>query len=166
MIQKDFLWQVFSSIFSDVHIDCSFDQPADVFPSQGETLRLDVGKWWKHFIFLPKKLVFLKTIPWTRRVQLWRGSRKVFEKRPLFHRWMAKKTWFFSKKTLITMFRWKRKILFRQPRRNFSSKRPKRFCSLSWKDGKQYFSEKLSFWNYSYVREECSFDVRAEIFST
>ena len=50
---------------------------------------------------------------------------------------------FFSGKYSFKMVRWKRKILFWQPRRNFSSKRPKRFCSLSWKDGKQYFSGKI-----------------------
>ena len=50
---------------------------------------------------------------------------------------------FFSGKYSFKMFRWKRKKLFLQPRRNFSSERPKRFCSLSWKDGKQYFSGKI-----------------------
>ena len=50
---------------------------------------------------------------------------------------------FFSVKYSFKMFRWKRKILFWQPCRNFSSERPKRFCSLSWKDGKQYFSGKI-----------------------
>ena len=81
----------------------------------------------KSFIFLPKKIVFIKSLPWTRRLQLWRASRKNFDKRPHFYRWMAKKRFFFQKK-LMTMFRWTCKKLFWQPSWNFSAKRGKLFA--------------------------------------
>ena len=67
---------------------------------------------------------------WTEGHKLIAECRKQYEK-------------FFSGKYSFKMFRWKRKILFWQPHRNFSSERPKRFCSLSWMDGKQYFSGKI-----------------------
>ena len=67
----------------------------------------------------------------------------------------------------IKMFRWTRKILFWQHRRNFSEKKEETFLLTVLKGWKTVIIWKIfTSWKYSHVHKGCSFEVPTEIFST
>ena len=129
----------FSSKCFYEHVEYSFDNLGETFWMKG---RKNISQCPKMIQFFQKN--FLEIILWTRRMRFWHLSRKLLNRRPQLYCWMSKTIRkFLSRIYSIKMFRLTRRILFWLHRRNFSTKKPKRFCSLSWKDANKNFSGKI-----------------------
>ena len=149
--KKRFLWKNSSSncLFkkkqdsskcSYGHVEYSFENFGEIFWIKGRKIVSQCPKLIQNF-----QKIFLQTLLWTRRMQFWQLSQKLLNRRQQLCRWLPKKkTIFFSGKYSIKIFRWKRKKLFLQPRRNFLQWKAETFLLTVLKGWKTVF-----FWKNS-----------------
>ena len=118
----------------DGQVEYCFDNPNYFFWQEAEDLSLNVSKVMNYFLTI---LNFFLIFVLTTRIQFWRLNGNTCDKKPQFFPWMPKMIELCLKKTFSSKcFDGHVRYCFDNPTEIFQ-KKPKRFSSMSWKDGKQ-----------------------------